>query len=182
MTPAPPPDATRLGILSDTHGRAEACAIAVRTLIDLGAQALVHCGDVGGEPVLDALAGHPCWFVWGNNDLDRRRLRAYAEDLGLACLGDLGRFTFAARQFVLTHGDDIRQLDAICTAAERGQTLPGIAAPDDYLLTGHTHAPLDARFGRLRWINPGALHRARPKTVALLDVAADRLTVHEMAI
>ena len=33
----------------------------------------------------------------------------------------------------------------------------------------------DERFGKTRIINPGALHRASEKTVALLDLATDQL-------
>jgi predicted phosphodiesterase len=45
----------------------------------------------------------------------------------------------------------------------------------DYLLHGHSHLTRDERVGRTRIINPGALHRAREKTVALLDTATDAL-------
>ena len=178
MTPAPPTDAVRLGILSDTHGRADACRLAVRTLLDMGAQALAHCGDVGEESVLDELAGHPVWFVWGNNDLDRSRLARYAADLGLACLGNLGRFQLGGKTFALTHGDNASVIAAIRAAAASREPAAGPAGgPDDYLLTGHTHVAHDRRDDRLRWINPGALYRAQPKTVALLDVSADNLVM-----
>ena len=43
----------------------------------------------------------------------------------------------------------------------------------DYLLQGHTHVRQDVRVGRTRVINPGALHRANPKTVALLNTSND---------
>lgn len=172
---APPPNATRLGILSDTHGRHDACGAALDALLELGAHAFAHCGDVGEEPVLDVLAGHAVWFVWGNNDFDRPRLRAYAEHLGLQCLDGFGRFSFAGRQFVITHGDDARQIEAVRVAAAGGQA-PAATARDDYLLSGHTHVPHDRRIGHLRWINPGALYRARTKTVALLDMTTDELT------
>ena len=46
-----------LGILSDTHGHARRTAAAVRLLQQLGAEAFVHCGDVGSPDVLDELAG-----------------------------------------------------------------------------------------------------------------------------
>ena len=50
----------------------------------------------------------------------------------------------------------------------------------DYLLQGHTHVKQDIRVGRMRIINPGALHRANPKTVALLDTAADAVEFLEI--
>lgn len=176
----PPPGATRLGILSDTHGRADACGAAVKVLLEMGAQAFAHCGDVGEEPVLDQLAGQAVWFVWGNNDIDRSQLGRYAAELGLTCLNSFDRFRFAGKQFAITHGDDGAVLRAIRDAALAGSAAPGAPAQDDYLLSGHTHVPHDQRLGRLRWINPGALFRARPRTVALLDVASDKLTLREM--
>ena len=140
---SPPQGATRLGILSDTHGRADACRQAVRTLLEMGAQAFAHCGDVGEEPVLDELAGRAAWFVWGNNDLDRRRLAKYAADLGITCLDDLGRLVFAGRQFAITHGDDGAIIGAIRSAALARKAPPDAAAIDHYLLSGHTHIPHD---------------------------------------
>ena len=50
-----------------------------------------------------------------------------------------------------------------------------LASQPDYLLTGHSHVAADSREGTTRLINPGALHRARPYTVALLNLADDPL-------
>jgi hypothetical protein len=47
----------------------------------------------------------------------------------------------------------------------------------DYLCHGHTHVVRDERIGQTRVINPGALFRAARYTVALLDMAADRLEI-----
>jgi len=48
------------------------------------------------------------------------------------------------------------------------------------LLQGHTHVRQDLRVSKMRIINPGALHRANPKTVALLDTSADSLEFLEI--
>jgi len=40
----------------------------------------------------------------------------------------------------------------------------------DYLFYGHSHVASEHRTGPTRIINPGALHRARPKTFAVLDL------------
>jgi predicted phosphodiesterase len=45
----------------------------------------------------------------------------------------------------------------------------------DYIIHGHTHRAAHVRIDHVRLINPGALERARPRTVATLDVANDAL-------
>jgi len=154
-----------VGILSDTHDRVDATAAAVKTLTANGAEFLIHCGDVGSDPILDQLAGIPSAFVWGNNDFDRRGLQRYAEQLGIRCLGNVGELELGGKTFVVLHGDDERTRQRILAEQRH-----------DYLLQGHTHVKLDHRIGKVRCINPGALHRAREKTVALLDTDSDRLT------
>ncbi|HEX8342295.1 MAG TPA: metallophosphoesterase family protein, partial [Tepidisphaeraceae bacterium] len=80
----------KLGILSDTHAAADITRRAVALLLAEGAEYLVHCGDVGDEAVLDALAGVPSSFVFGNCDNDRRGLQQYAESIGINCMGITG--------------------------------------------------------------------------------------------
>jgi putative phosphoesterase len=153
-----------VGLLSDTHGHVKRTARAVKLLLDHGAECLVHCGDVGGTDVLDCLAGHPATFVFGNNDLDRTELARYAVHLGITCGGTIGLLSFGNKSGVVTHGDD----GAIIRKVLKDQAA-------DYLFVGHTHEPSDHRQGRVRVINPGALHRAAERTAAVLDTEADRL-------
>lgn len=153
-----------LGILSDTHDRFDAAAAAVAGLRAAGAEYFLHCGDVGGEQVLDQLAGLPAAFVWGNTDWDRMTLQRYATDLGLQCYGSFGELELGGKVIALTHGDDTRAVRRVLDAQKH-----------DYLLLGHSHVKSDQRVGRVRMINPGALHRAREKTVATLDTASDLL-------
>jgi uncharacterized protein len=158
-----------IGILSDTHGRVDAARVAVELLHSRGAGQLIHCGDVGAAAIIDLLscASAPASaFVWGNNDLDRDELASYAKSVHVRCLGDHGTIDCAGKRIAVTHGDDSALLRRIL-ADER----------PDYLLTGHTHVAHDRRQGPTRWINPGALHRAHIKTVALLDTDTDVLTV-----
>jgi len=164
-------DVTVLGILSDTHDRVATAAAGIATLRAAGAQFLIHCGDVGGERVLDLLAGIPSVFVWGNCDFDRAGLVQYAGELGIQCAGDFADLRFSGKQIAVTHGDNPKLLRQLM---ERDP-------PYDYLFLGHTHVATDQRLGRLRIVNPGALHRTARKTVALLDLNADtirHLTVH----
>ena len=72
---------------------------------------------------------------------------------------------------VLLYADSFRELPAAFLLSEQRH---------DYLLQGHTHVKQDLRVGKMRIINSGALHRANPRTVALLDTATDSLEFLEI--
>jgi len=153
-----------IGILSDTHDRTEPMAAAVQLLHSRGAEYFIHCGDVGSPAVLDFLAGHKACFVWGNCDWDRLGLERYAKSIEIDCFGAFGELELDGKKIALIHGDDPVLKRRLLSEQQH-----------DYLFQGHTHVAQDLRVGRMRIINPGALHRANPKTVALLDTAADLL-------
>jgi uncharacterized protein len=152
-----------LGVLSDTHDNVPAAVAGIATLRAAGAQSLIHCGDVGGERILDLLAGMSSAFVWGNNDFDRPSLKRYAGDLGIQCCDDFGSLEFAGKKVAVTHGDNLKLLRE---AVEGNWHY-------DYIFVGHTHIPADQRHGPVRIVNPGALYRASRKTVALVDLEKD---------
>jgi putative phosphoesterase len=152
-----------IGILSDSHGRAEITGRAVRGLRERGAEMLLHLGDVGTEAVIDELVGHDARLVLGNCDFPPAPLRRYATYLGIAVDDPMGRLEVGGRRIAFTHG----HLDHLMEQA--------LAEGVDYLLHGHTHEARDERIGRTRVINPGALHRAARYTAAILDPAAGRV-------
>jgi uncharacterized protein len=154
-----------IGILSDSHDRADAMAAGLQLLKDAGAQFYVHCGDIGSERCIDLLAGLPAAFVFGNTDFDRNTLSRYAGSIDVKCYGSFADLTLDGKRVAVTHGDDYRLKQRLLTAQEH-----------DYMFQGHTHVCADERFGKTRIINPGALHRAAEKTVATLDTATDKLS------
>ena len=156
-----------VGILSDTHDRVDAMAAAMALLRARGAEFFIHCGDVGSERVLDHLAGVPAAFVFGNTDWDRAALARYAEKIGVASHHPFADLELGGKRIAVTHGDDFKLKQRILSEQRH-----------DFLLQGHTHLRADEKIGKTRVINPGALHRAREKTVALLYTDADRLTFH----
>ena len=159
---------TIIGVLSDSHGRAEITARAVAAVRDAGATILLHLGDLGTEAVIDELIGYDAHIVLGNCDLDERSLSSYAGHMGVAVDHPMGRLTVQGRTIAFTHGHLGNCMDA------------ALADGVDYLLHGHTHEVRDERVGKTRIINPGALHRARRYTAAVLDPAADQLTFIEV--
>lgn len=138
-------------------------AWAVLALRQRGAGFIVHCGDIGSPDLLGCLAGHPAGFVWGNCDQDRPVLERRANALGIDCFGNFGEIDALGLKIALVHGDDQVRMQAIM----REQRY-------DYLLCGHTHVWRDERMGRTRIVSPGALHRAKEKTCALLDLQNGR--------
>jgi putative phosphoesterase len=162
----------RVGLLSDTHGSLAPARAGVEALRAAGAEILIHCGDVGGTEILDLLAGDvPAYFVFGNNDWDRTELANYAADKGVNCLHAFGEVDLGGdgELAAVLHGDDAGARTRII----RGQR-------HRYLFQGHTHLRQDETIGLCRLINPGALHRAATKTVALLDTADGALTFIEI--
>ncbi len=153
-----------IGILSDSHGQRLRVRSALALFDRLGVEHVVHCGDVGGTDVLDELIGRAAHFVWGNCDAPDRGVRAYLDTVGLPAPPHPPlELALSGKRILVYHGH------------ERDFHRAVGRADADYLLHGHTHTRRDDRIGRMRIINPGALHRANPKTVATLDLASDRL-------
>jgi len=55
----------RIGILSDSHDQRQRTARAVALLVDQGAEALVHCGDLPSPGVVHECGLLPAYFVLG---------------------------------------------------------------------------------------------------------------------
>jgi len=146
-------------------------AAGMKVLAEAGAEFYIHTGDVGSSEVIDHLAGTKCAFVFGNNDWDRMDLSRYAERLEVQCFGNFADLTLDEKRIAVIHGDDYRLKQKILSE----QSF-------DYLIQGHTHVRKDERVGKVRIVNPGALHRASPKTVATLDLTSDQLRFHVVSI
>lgn len=158
-----------LGILSDTHGHWARTVVALRLLRQAGAEAFVHCGDVGGADVLDELAGLRAWVLCGN--MDDASALCGTPGLTVAPQGPL-RIELDGRVLVAFHGHE-GEFGRWLAALDRHGELPPKLGRCDYILHGHTHVPRDVRVGPVRIINPGALHRAATHTVATLDLRTD---------
>lgn len=154
----------KIGIMSDSHGRVHRVRDALAVFDAAGAEAVVHCGDVGGLGVLEELAGRRCWFVWGNTDFPDPAWRAEVETLGLPWPDGPVEFTIAGRRLAIFHGH------------EPGFERSIRAGNYDYFFHGHSHRQADYRVGPTWVINPGALYRVAVPTVAVLDLSSDDLS------
>jgi uncharacterized protein len=160
----------KIGVISDTHDKVEITAEAIRLLTGAGAELLLHCGDICRPRTIRLFAGIPTHFVFGNNDEPDDLTEAIAE-IGASHHAEFGQITCAGKEIAWVHSHVWTQLDRL----ERSGKF-------DYLFYGHTHHAESHRTGRTRVANPGALHRARPKTCLLVDLDNDQLQTIEVAV
>ena len=156
-----------LGLVSNSDGRAEAVADAVGVLAASGVETVIHCGDVGGRHVLDALApAGSAAFVWGDRDKDRMVLLRHAHKLGVVCWGLFGELESDGKRIAVLHGDDKKILRHVLDEQQY-----------DFVIVGHEMTVEDKTVGKTRVINPGALHGGPSRSAALLDPATGKVTI-----
>jgi len=165
----------RIGLLSDSHGRADTTARAVDVLVEQGVDMLIHLGDVGGTRVIDELLtvnaegdAIEARLVFGNTDWDAADLERYARSLGVAVDDPVGELDLPDGRLVYQHGH------------LAGRLRDALASEPAWLCHGHTHEVRDETVGPTRFINPGALFRAARYTVAVLETESNQLTFHDV--
>jgi uncharacterized protein len=137
----------KLGVVSDTHGYVDPRLLEAFAGVD----AILHAGDVGSPPVLDALATiAPVHAVCGNND----------EPLGCLGLPHVQDLTFA--------GVTVRVVHQLPHAGD----LAGVRV----VVFGHSHREVSEERSGVLYLNPGAAGRAgfhAMQTAALLTITGD---------
>ncbi len=155
----------KIGVLSDTHDNLNAVRKASDLFAAEGITTLLHCGDVCGPAVVEALDGFTVYFAQGNQE----RLLALREAVAAlqgGRLASLHSLVLNGRSIALLHGDDGHTL--------RRLIVSGTYA---YVIHGHIHRRRDERYGPTRVINPGALGgiRLEPPSVCTLDLDTDEV-------
>ncbi|HUY34989.1 MAG TPA: YfcE family phosphodiesterase [Pirellulales bacterium] len=158
----------RIGVVSDTHGQVRHTRNAARMLESLEVALVIHCGDIGSAAVVELFAPWPTHFVFGNVD-DPSVLREAIRDAGQTCHDRFGQIEIAGRRIAFLHGDDARLLNETTAGGEW-----------DMVCHGHTHVARQARHGRTLLLNPGAVYRASPHTIACVELPQVEATVVEV--
>jgi putative phosphoesterase len=159
----------RLGVISDTHGHVELTRPAVRMLESLEVEAVLHCGDIGSIAVVELFAAWPTHFVFGNCDENTGPFAAAIEQAGQTCHGLFGELEFDGVQVALLHSHERNRFrDAI----DSGR----------YALVcyGHTHVAAIDRHGKTLVLNPGAIYRSSPHSLAVVDLPQVEATIVEL--
>lgn len=120
---------------------------------------VIHCGDIGSDDILPLFHRWPMHFVFGNVDTrpDRIRHTALANQ---TCHDRFGKLEVEGRQIAFLHGDDGPRLQE----AIQSETF-------HLVCYGHTHVAEQHRQGSTLVLNPGALYRAQPHSIAIVDLA-----------
>jgi putative phosphoesterase len=148
----------RLGIVSDTHGHVLYATEAVHMLEEFEVDTVLHCGDVGSAEIVRLFAKWPAHFVLGNVD-HGPAIRAAAAQCGARFHGAFGDLTLAGVRIALLHGDDTRRLAETAAGGEYAMVCHG-----------HTHVAGRKFAGSTVVLNPGALFRATPHTLAIVEL------------
>jgi len=158
----------KIGIVSDSHGKTKRLAGAIELLKSRGAEAILHCGDIGHEDSVKLLghSGLPSFAVTGNSDRHLGALETAAREAGVTLSTETVEISIGPDRYVIaTHGHDSHLLAALIASGQ----FP-------YVCLGHSHCFGDERVGEVHVINPGALSQPRDQHgtgVVILDTEAD---------
>ena len=166
-------------IVSDSHDRADPLALAVTKAKELGAQAVIHCGDVIGTQTLRAAlaAGLPTHVIHGNNLGDPISLSRWARERPnqLWYHGSDARLELGGRKVFVVHYPEYGYAMA-CTGDW------------DLVCCGHSHELgiqeiKNIKGGKTWLVNPGTVAGlAAPATWVLGDLAAMRFERHSLPL
>lgn len=154
---------TRLGIVSDTHGRLP------DQLLELlqGVEQIIHAGDIGRQEVIKRLeAVAPVTAVTGNVDWGGLLDRLYPRMLSFTVEG--------CRIFVKHIGDKPAQW-----SHSLPQPRPNVA------ICGHSHIALLEEYDGVLYINPGSAGQSRfgrGLSMAILTIEAGRPRAELLAL
>lgn len=153
-------DATRIGVISDTHGLLRSAVYGAFEEVDR----ILHAGDVGEPRILtelEVLASVDA--VWGN--VDGPEVRAVTEEWVVGEAGGLG--------FALVHGHQVGDYD----------DLPRRFPEADMVVHGHSHRPSRRTLGGALLLDPGSAgprRMDRPVTVAVVTVVDGEPTARHL--
>ena len=167
----------KICIVSDSHDRADPLARAVHEAKAMGAEAVIHCGDlIGAQTIKPALAaGLPVHAIHGNNVGDPQAMHNQSRKSGgrLQYHGADARLELGGRRILVVHYDDYGYAFA-CTGEW------------DLVCCGHSHKAEVRKVASVKgegtWlVNPGTVAGlAAPSTWVLADLEAMRFEAHTL--
>ncbi|MFN0196276.1 MAG: YfcE family phosphodiesterase [Planctomycetaceae bacterium] len=159
----------RLGIVSDTHGEMRFARPAIDLLETLNVDLVIHCGDIGNESMIPLFDRWPAHFVFGNVDGDGQRLRTAIEAAGQTCHEMFGSLTCEGKKIAFLHSHDAQRFQETIASGEW-----------DLVCYGHTHVAEQHLVGKTLVLNPGAIYRGKPHSIATVELPSLQVTIHPL--
>lgn len=153
----------QIAILSDTHSRLATVSQALHKVRERDITTILHCGDIEDSSAVQLFAGFDAHFVFGNCDHCKDELRTAMTEAGVRLHGAWGQLELEGVKIAFLHGDDPHLMRDVENSGHF-----------DFLFYGHTHQAKEHLTGNTRVINPGALHRANPRSFLILDLPTGR--------
>ena len=158
--PRPGRSILKICLVSDSHDHREPLAAAVAEAKSLGAEAVLHCGDLVAPSTLHAVIplGLPIHLIHGNNAGDVFHLSRFAQEPGnrVHYYGQDGSFTLAQRRIFIIHYPHYAKAMAL-------------TGDYDLVCNGHEHR---AVVERIRNVRGEETFRVDPGTVAGVSAPA----------
>ncbi len=154
-----------LGVVSDTHGHQVNTQSAVRMLETFDVEVVIHCGDIGSIYIPALFKQWPTHYVFGNVDGNEDGLREAIGAQGHQCHGLFGALELEGRSIAFLHGHDHKLFRETVRSDEW-----------DLVCYGHTHIAEVEHVGGTCVLNPGAVFRARPHSVAVVELPSLEIT------
>ena len=159
----------KIAVLSDTHGNVRPVSEALSILESLDVKTILHCGDVGGESIVQMLAPFDAHIVGGNSD-EWISLEKAVKAANLDWQGEFGSFQVESVKIGFTHG---HLFDRLEKEVKSGRW--------NLICTGHTHIEdysIEPN-GTLR-LNPGAFYRVPAPGFAIVTVIGDKINIEHI--
>ncbi|PHR92204.1 MAG: YfcE family phosphodiesterase [Blastopirellula sp.] len=151
----------KIGVVSDTHGHIPYTRDAIYMLQSFEVEQVIHCGDIGGPEIVELFHHWKTHFVLGNVDEYPEEIKKSALEQGHNYYERFGELNLESTKIALLHGDDTKRLDKVIQSGHY-----------DLVCHGHTHQSKVERVGQTLVLNPGALYRARPHSIAIVELPA----------
>lgn len=154
----------QMAVMSDSHGQYQTVETVLEYLQSKNINTIIHCGDIDDSETIWLFKGFTTHFVFGNCDIDRASIRQAVHGIGGTMHEPFGNLELDGKKIAFIHSDDYQLTKDIEHSGHF-----------DFLFYGHTHEAAEHLTGPTRVINPGALHRANPKSFAILDLPEGNL-------
>ena len=158
----------KIAIVSDTHNQYDRVERVVKMIDEFQVELTIHCGDIEDADVVWLFQPNT-HFVFGNCDRDKMSLRQAMHGTGATLHEPFGHLELANKKIGFVHGDN----ETLLSDLEYSESY-------DYIFHGHTHLISERQRGSTRIINPGALHRAKTMTFAILDPESGEMETVEV--